>query len=480
MPEPVMCPSCGRTLPDYPAGGKCPNCGATIPTPAGQPPQDIDAEISRLTETGKTCPTCGRALPAGSAVCPFCHVEAEPVVRRGIPAWVKLLIVLGFAIVATTVTVVYMRRWGHEQHVSGVKDDLAKAKKASAAKRFGDAVRFLQAARRQLEWFEEIDPDRGTLLAEISRTHDSLRTTGEETIQDLIKRGLVTEAKTLYDEIKAIDEDKSLEDVISKAVANREIMREFQKARRDAEKLHEDGALAEALKQISLLRNKVEDPLKAKGPAMAELRSTVGKLQSAWVTEAYDKGNEFIHQGKLSEAAKWFKLSEIHVWSNEVGLRRRIKEAIYHISDNRVVGVFLNVTKVRVVKVEDVRSELQKRLEKKLDDEGFLTLILKGTGDPAANELHRMVVVNYKEEQSREFTSSDMLEKAMGTKITCELKVLPTKGGEPLWKQMLTKQTTGGGAVQGGINEANLRLNALRAFWRALEGTHIPPAHLLP
>jgi len=482
MTEPVMCPGCGRTYPQYPVGGKCPDCGAAFSAPPGQPPRDIDAEIARLSGTTRSCPTCGRPLSSGSTACSFCQVEAEPVVRRGLPAWVKLLIVLAFAAVAGTVTTVYALRWAHERRVKWVRADLAEATTAAAANRVGDAVRALEAAREQLQWFKDTDPVRGVLYAEIQRASDRLRTDLEEKLGEMIKQGLVVEAQALYEsEIKPIDTGGVLKDVIDKALASRNTMRDFQKMFKTAGELHEDGSFAEALKEISALRTKVEDPLKARGPAMVELRTTVEKLQSDWVNEAYTKGMELIDDGKLVEAANWFKMGRKYVWSNEVSLRRRLQEALYHIDESRVIGAVLNVTEVRVVTADEVRKELDKNLRRKLADEGFLTLAMQSAADPKAAELKRIIVVDYKEEKSQEFTSEDMLQKAMGTRIVCQLKVLSAKGGDPLWTQDITKQTgTKGGLGRGAFNDATLRLHAVTTFWQAFDGVRIPTRHLLP
>ena len=482
MSEPVMCPGCGRTFPESPAGGKCPDCGATVATPGGNPSQDIDAEIARLSGTTRSCPTCGKPLPTGSSVCSFCQAEPEQVVRQGLPAWVKLLIILGFALVAGTITVVYAQRWGRERRINWVRDDLAEAKSAFTASRVGDAVRAIGSARRQLEWFQDTDPIRGVLYAEVQRASDSLRVDLEQKLQDMIKQGLVAEAETLYEsEIRPIDPGGSLKQVIDKAMANRNAMRDYQKMLKTAREFHKEGSFAEALKEVSALRTKVEDPLKARTPAMADIRATVEKLQTSWVNEAHDKGMELIKNGKLAEASNWFKMGRKYVWSNEVALRRRLQEALYHIDEKRVAGAFVNVTQVRVVSVDEVRTELEKRLGKKLADEGFLTLSLKSTADAKATELQRIVVVDYKEEASREFTSEDMLKKATGTRIVCQIKVMSTKGGEPLWQVTITKQTGAkGGLGRGGFNDATLRLHAVRTFWQAFDGVRIPGRHLLP
>jgi len=483
MSDPVVCSSCGESFAVYPVGGKCPKCGAAIPSGVRSEPKSIDEEILRLSEKRETCPTCGKLLPIGSKLCPSCRApEVELPTRRGLPVWSKLLLVLAFAIIAGAIAFLYTRKWGHEQRVASVKMELEQARKAAAADKIREAVLSLESARNRLEWFEQDDPDRDVLLSEIESTRKELRATLEEKLKQMIKRDEVSDAQRFYEvEIKPIDTDRSLLDVINKAIADRNALQELRKSLKQAQKFHDEGSFAAALKEISTLRTKVQDPIKARGEAMAELRTTVEGLQTNWVKEAFNKGTALLDSGKLADAVAWFEMSRQYVWTTEVTLRRRIQESLYHISEKRVIGVTINLGPIRIVGPEGVRTDIATHLGRKLADEGFLMLAISGSNDPKASELVRLVTVNYKEEKSREFMSESGAEKATGTRITCELKVTPIQGGQVLWQERVTAETGAMGDVgRAAFNDSTLRQNAVNTFWRAFDALRIPNANLLP
>jgi tetratricopeptide (TPR) repeat protein/RNA polymerase subunit RPABC4/transcription elongation factor Spt4 len=467
-----------------PEGGKCSKCGAQIPPPARSEPKSIDEELQRLSEKRETCPTCGKLLPVGSRLCPSCRApEPEVPTRHGPPVWISLLIVVAFAAIVGGIVYHYTVQWGHDQHVEQVKAELESARQAAAADKVREAVLSLESARKRLEWFDPEDPDREMLLSEIDRAGKELRVTLAEKLKQMIKRDEVGDAQKFYEtEIKSIDTDGSLLAVVNKAIADNTALQEFRKSLKLARKLHEDGSLGDALKEISTLRTKVQDPLKARAlEAMAELRTIVDDLQSQWVKEAFDKGQALLDNGKFTEAAPWFEMARQYVWSSEVTLKRKVQDVLYLLSEKRVVGVVINLGPVRVVAPETVRAEIMSHLGRKLGDEGFLMLVIAGPGDPKAKQLARMVTVNYKEEKGRDFTSETGPEKAAGTRITCDLKVTPVSDSQVLWQDRVVAETGAiGGVGRGAFNDAALRDNAVAAFWRAFDAVRIPNANLLP
>jgi len=477
MSEPVMCPHCGESFAARPADGKCTKCGGAIPAAGAKAPTGIDEELARLA--GKQ----GASAKSAAAV-QTTHVQAERPAKKRLPAWVKLTAVLVFALVAGIATMSYMKRWRHDQLVESVRNELQSAKLAAAEDRVRDAVQSLESARERVsKWFDASDPDRGVLLSEVETAQDSLREELKKKLQEMIKQDKIADAQRFFEtEIKSIDHDGSLREVVDNALKDRTVLREFRKTLRDAQKFHEEGNFAQALAAISDLRRRVGDPIRARGEAMAELRTTVEKLQKQWVEEAYSKGMAQVQQGKLDEAEEWLKLGKKYVWSGDVGLRRKLQETLYHVAEKRVVGVVVNINQVRVVQADAVRSELVRRLQRKLRDEGFVILALSAVGDPKGAQLARAVMVDYKEEPSREFVSQNGLEKAMGTRITCNMKVVATKGGKVLWEDSSAGAQTslkGGGLGEGGFNDATLRLQAFNTFTRAFDGVRIPSTYLV-
>jgi RNA polymerase subunit RPABC4/transcription elongation factor Spt4 len=484
MPEPVICPGCGQSLPAYPDGGICPKCATRILPPAKAEPKGIDEEIQRLSETRETCSTCGKLLPAGSKLCPSCRA-AEPHIpsRHGLPVWASLLIVVAFAAIAGGIVYYYTLQWGHDQHVAQVKAELESARQAAASDKVREAVLSLESARKRLEWFDAADPDRDTLLSDIERAGKDLRVTLAEKLKAMIKRDEVADAQRFYDvEIKSIDSDGSLRDLLTKAIADNAALQDFRKSLKLAQKLHADGSFTDALKEISALRTRVQDPIRARAlEAMAELRSTVEELQSKWVKEAFDKGQALLDNGMFTEAGPSFELARQYVSSSDVTLKRKVQDAIYLLSERRVVGVVISLGPVRVVTPETVRAEIMTHLGRKLSDEGILMLVIAGSADPKAAQLDRVVTVNYKEDKGREFASETGSEKATGTRISCDLKITPVAGGNALWQDHVAAETGAiGGVGKAAFNDSALRDNASAAFWRAFDALSIPNASLLP
>jgi len=484
MADPVLCPGCGESFAVYPNGGKCSKCGAAIPPPVRSGSGGIEEELQRLSEKRETCPTCGKALPPGSRLCPSCRAP-EPVahVRHGPPVWLSLLIVVAFAAIAGGFVYHYMVQWGHDQHVAQVRAELESAQQAAKADKVREAVLSIESARNRLDWFDPNDSDRETLLLEIEHAGTNLRLTLAEKLKQMIKRDEVSDAQRFYDvEIKAIDTDQSLLAVVNKAIADNTALQDFRKSLKLAQKLHDEGKLDAALREISALRTKVQDPIKARAiEAMAELRTTVEGLQTNWVKEAFARGQALLDNGQFAEATPWFELARQTVWTSEVTLKRKVTDVLYLLGEKRVIGVAINLGEVRVVTPEAVRTEITTHLGKKLSDEGFLMLGLSGPRDPKASQLSRLVTVTYKEEKTREFMSETGTGKAVGTRISCDLKVTPLSDSQVLWQEHVTAETGAiGGIGKGVFNDAALRENAAGTFWREFDAVRIPNSNLLP
>ncbi len=484
MSEPVMCPSCGETYGNYPAGGKCAKCGGSLPAPAGRSAKGIDEEIARLDGPAKVCPTCGKTLPAGRRTCPEC-TRVEPVrERRHVAGWVSLLIVVVFAAVAGTGTVLYMKKWAHKEHQHWVEDDIQKAQASAQAGKFGDALITLDQAQKQLSWFEEEDLTRADLASQIERERNALRQKVDMKVRELLKQGEELEAESFYNNegLAALDVDSSLRELIKRALDGRKTVLGYRTALKQAQKSYEEGQFTEALRQITTLRTQVSDPYRTRGEGMAEIRTTVEGLHTAWVKEALDKGMKLLAEGKLAQASAWLEMTKEFVWSTDIATRRRIEETVSAIADGRVTGMVVQLGAVRVVKPEDARADLVKQLTQKLSDEGFLPLVLASRTEAKAAEIARVLVVDYREERSGSFTS-ETGEKANGTRVTCSLKLVSAKDNKTLWQGpgAITAQTgVVGGLRTGEFNDANLRLDALRRFYIELDTVRIPSRDSMP
>ena len=101
MFDPVICPACGESFSDNPAEGKCTKCGTMIPAAAPN-----------------SAPTTRTPLP-----------ESPPARHGGgVPPVVKVLLLVGFVVAATWVTISVTKDWGRGQHQSFVTEYLDKAR----------------------------------------------------------------------------------------------------------------------------------------------------------------------------------------------------------------------------------------------------------------------------------------------------------------------------------------------------------------
>jgi hypothetical protein len=479
-----MCPSCGLSLAGYPSDGKCSKCGAVIGPSQDRPTTEIDAEIARFREVRKVCPTCGKPLPVGTNMCPACTVIDEPHAKPRISGLVKLGILAAFAIVAAIVVWTLMQRWGYEQHAAWAKGYVEQARQDLTEDKVRDAEANLRSAGEQVGYLRPEDPRREELTLEIESTRKTLWEKAQKKLQEMIGRDEVEEALAFYEsEVKFIDGAGTLRKQVDKAVEQRKMLQGFKRDLKQAQKLRDEGAVAEAIKQMYDLRKKVQDPLRSRDPLVAQFRRSVEDLQNAWIKETKDKGDLLVGQGKLAEAAKWHELGLQYVWGTEVALRRALQDALYQISEKRVVGVIVDVSQVRVVQPETVKQELTAVLTEKLASEGFLGLVLNGSGDPVGAELDRVILIDYSESKGREFRSDSGGEKVVGTRISCSVKVLAVRGGSsrPLWETSVSSET---GTIVGGapadFNDATLRLNAVGTFRQAFAGVRIPGLSLRP
>ncbi len=475
MPEPVMCPGCGESFGDYPAGGKCAKCGASIPAPGAKTGKGIDDELARLGGPAKTCATCGKPIPPGKKSCPNCRVAETSHEHRGMPAWLTLLLVLLFAGVATTVTVYYTKQWGHRKHVDKVKEYIADGRKAAKDLKYNEARILLNSAGEQLkEYFDDDDLDRADLAAEVEQVRKAARQSADDKISEMIQKGDELEAERFYEqEVKEIDGNGHgpIHDRVVRALETRTTMLHFRTAFEDAKKLHADGKLPEALKGIFDLRNELAN---TKGENIVAMRTQVEAVQKTWVLEAYDAGMKSLDGGKVAEARGFFDLAKQYVSPNDGTLRRKIEDTCSNVAENRVMGLVINVKSVRLAKAEEVKAEIAAHLRKKLDEEGVLSVVLTDRNDARGAELSRLLVADYDEQRGGVFTLPTR-GRVTGTKISCTVKVISTKDGRAVWqeKDPVVGETPKTG-VPGDSTDATLRADASRRFFISLDAVRVP------
>jgi predicted nucleic acid-binding Zn ribbon protein len=480
-----MCPSCGESYANYPAGGTCPKCASLIPAPPGRAAKGIDEEIARLDGAPKVCPTCGKPLPAGRKTCPECSRVEPARERRHVSGWVSLLIVVLFIGISVPATVIMTKRWAHNEHQQWVQDDLKNARAAAQAGNFSDALLLLDQAQKKLSWFEDGDLTSQDLSTQIAGERNSLRQVVGQKVREMLRKGEEVEADAFYrnEGIGSLDNDSSLSKLIARALETRKTVLGYRATLKQSQKCYQEGQFTEALRDLTVLRNQVDDPFRAKSDIPPDLRTTVDALHTAWVQEALDKGMKLLDEGKLGQASAWLETTKGFLPSGDTVTRRRIDDTLSAIADGRVLGVVMTLGGVRVVKTEEARAQLLDQLTHKLSDEGLLPLTLSSRNDPKVGEVARVLLVDYREEKSGGFTSSETREKANGTRITCALKLVTTKDNKTLWQApgAVTAQTgTVGGLHAGEFNDANLRLDAIRRFYIELDTVRIPSRDYAP
>jgi hypothetical protein len=399
--------------------------------------------------------------------CPTCQVVEVRPPRFSVPHWVTLIIVVAIFIILCIGAYAYLRSWSHERSVGLVKDDLATASDAATKNNVKVAVQALESATRKLDWFDENDPQRDILNTEILDARKALREKLESTLENMVLKGDPVEAQSLYEnQAKAIDNDGSLRDAMAKALKARQVFQDVDATVKLAEKSHAAGTMGAALTQISEARRKAQVAGSTGGKAVAELRKKSGELED---------------EGKLDQAMGYFDVAIAHLSGEAVRRGDELKERVYQIKEHCVVGLVVNVTKVRVVKPEAVQKELLQKLDQKLKDGGFRALVVTGPQDPKAVQLDRLLVADYSEDKGREFISETGTEKAAGTVVNCVLKIINRDGGTSLWDTKVTAETSptefGG---KGELTEKSLRENAMLLFWAKLDGTLLGTTYLKP